>query len=97
MQVDWEKIPSRYILQSYTTNARQDLPFDMDDRNLVGKDGETKAYRVKLLLSMAMSIVRHGSMVRAGFDKAMTVLAQLIALIEPLEPNIGGGESCVTS
>jgi hypothetical protein len=57
MQVDLEKIPTKYILRRYTKNARQKLPFDRTDKKLVGKDGETKVCRTKMLLSKSMAIV----------------------------------------
>jgi hypothetical protein len=96
MQVDLEKIRSKYILRSYTKNACQELPFDRTDTKLVGKDGETKAYKTKILLSKSMAIVRQGSMSKAGFERAIEILTQLVDL-STIEPDIGGGESCVTS
>jgi hypothetical protein len=50
MHLQTERIPKEYILQRYTYSARQDVPFLRDDRNLKGKDGETKSYRQKMLL-----------------------------------------------
>jgi hypothetical protein len=50
------------------------LPFDRTDKKLVGKDGETKAYRTKMLLSKSMAVVRHGSMSKAGFERAIEIL-----------------------
>jgi hypothetical protein len=50
MHLQIERIPKEYILQIYTNSARQDVPFSRDDRNLKGKDGETKSYRQKMLL-----------------------------------------------
>jgi hypothetical protein len=97
MQVDLEKIPTKYILRRYTRNARQELPFDRTDKKLVGKDGETKAYRTKMLLLKSMAVVRHGSMSKVGFERAIEVLTQLVELLSTIEPNIGGDGSCVTS
>jgi hypothetical protein len=97
MQVDLEKIPTKYILRRYTKNARQKLPFDRTDKKLVGKDGETKTYRTKMLLSKSMEVVRHGSMSKVGFERAIEILTQLVELLSIIEPDIGGDERCVTS
>lgn len=97
MQVDLEKIPNHYILKRYTKDARLELPFDRADRKLVGKDGETKAYRTRMLLTKSMAVVRHASMSKAGFEKAIEVLSHLVQIIAPIAPDIGAEDSCVTS
>ncbi|XP_020399807.1 protein FAR1-RELATED SEQUENCE 5-like [Zea mays] len=95
---DWiDRIPKEYILQRYTTSARQDVPFSRDDRNLKGKDGETKSYRQKMLLKKAMKVVHHASLSKAGNDRALTVMDELLEVLSRLETDIDVEETCGTS
>jgi hypothetical protein len=71
MHLQIERIPSEYILQRYTYSARQDVAFSRDNRNLKGKDGETRSYRQKMLFKKAMKVVHHASLSKAGNDKAL--------------------------
>jgi hypothetical protein len=54
MHLQIDRIPSEYNLQRYTYSAIQDVTFSRDDKNLKGKDGETKSYRQKMFLKKAM-------------------------------------------
>jgi hypothetical protein len=97
MHLQNERIPSEYILQRYTYSARQDVAFSRDVRNLKGKDGETRSYRQKMLLKKAMKVVHHASLSKAGNDKALDMMDELVGLLMRVEPDIGTGESCGTS
>jgi hypothetical protein len=63
--------------------------FSRDDRKLNGKDGETKSYRHKMLLKKAMKVVNHASMSKAGSDKALDAMDELLEMLGRLEPDIG--------
>ncbi|XP_020399544.1 protein FAR1-RELATED SEQUENCE 5-like [Zea mays] len=97
MHLQIDRIPKEYILQRYTTSARQDVPFSRDDRNLKGKDGETKSYRQKMLLKKAMKVVHHASLSKAGNDRALTVMDELLEVLSRLETDIDVEETCGTS
>jgi hypothetical protein len=97
MHLQIERIPKEYILQRYTYSTRQDVPFSRDDRNLKGKDGETKSYRQKTLLKKAMKVVHHASLSKAGNDRALAVMDELLEVLSRLETDIGVEETCGTS
>ena len=97
MHLQIERIPSEYILQRYTYSARQDVVFSRDDRNLKRKDGETRSYRQKMLLKKAMKVVHHASLSKAGNDRALEMMDELLGLLMRVEPDIGTSESCGTS
>jgi hypothetical protein len=67
------------------------------DRNLKGKDGETRSYRQNMLLKNAMKVVHHASLSKARNDRAIEMMDELLGLLMCLEPDIGTGESCGTS
>ena len=89
MHIQLERIPKEYILQRYTYSARQDVVFSRDDRKMSGKDGETKSYRQKMLLKKEMKVVNHASMSKAGSDKALDTMDELLEMLGRLEPDIG--------
>ena len=93
MHLQVEKIPSKYILQRYTVSSRKDVPFERIDKSFRGKDGVTKSYRQKILLTKTMKVVRQACMSKAGYDKAMDVLDELDVVLSRLEPDIGCNES----
>ena len=93
MHLQVEKIPSKYILQRYTVSSRKDVPFERIDKSFRGKDGVTKSYRQKMLLTKTMKVVRQACMSKAGYDKAMDVLDELDGVLCRLEPDIGCNES----
>jgi len=93
MHLQVEKIPSKYILQRYTVSSRKDVPFERIDKSFRGKDGVTKSYRQKMLLTKTMKVVRQACMSKAGYDKAMDVLDELDVVLSRLEPDIGCNES----
>ena len=62
MHLQVEKIPSKYILQRYTVSSRKDVPFERIDKSFRGKDGVTKSYRQKMLLTKTMKVVREACM-----------------------------------
>jgi hypothetical protein len=97
MHLQVQKIPSKYILQRYTVSSRQDVPFERIDKSLRGKDGVTKSYRQKMLLTKTIKVVRQVCMSKAGYDKAMDVLDELDGVLCRLEPDIGCDESCDVS
>jgi hypothetical protein len=97
MHLQIERILKEYILQRYTYSARQDVPFSRDDRNLKGKDGETKSYRQKMLLKKAMKVVHHASLSKAGNDRALAVIDELLEVLSRLETDIEVEETCGTS
>jgi hypothetical protein len=93
MHLQVEKIPSKYILQRYTVSSRKDVPFERIDKSFRGKDGVTKSYRQKMLLTKTMKVVRQACMSKARYDKAMEVLDELDVVLCRLEPDIGCNES----
>jgi hypothetical protein len=93
MHLQVEKIPSKYILQRYTVSSRKDVPFERIDKSFRGKDGVTKSYRQKMLLTKTMKVVRQACMSKAGYNKAMDVLDELDVVLSRLEPDIGCNES----
>jgi hypothetical protein len=97
MHLQIERIPKDYILQRYTYSARQDVPFSRDDRNLKGKDGETKSYKQKMLLKKAMKVVHHSSLSKVRNDRALAAMDKLLEVLSHLETDIGGEETCGTS
>jgi hypothetical protein len=97
MHLQVEKIPSNYILQRYTVSSRQDVPFERIDKSFRGKDGVTKSYRQKMLLTKTVKVVRRACMSKVGYDKAMDVLNELDGVLCRLEPDIGCNESCDVS
>ena len=97
MHLQIDRIPKEYILQRYTYSARQDVPFSRDDRNLKGKDGETKSYRHKMLLKKAMKVVHHASLSKSGNDRALAVMDELLEVLSRLETDIEVEETCGTS
>jgi hypothetical protein len=64
---------------------------------LKGKDGETKSYSQKLLLKKAMNVVHHASLSKAGNDRALGAMDELLEVLSRLEKDIGGEETCGTS
>jgi hypothetical protein len=97
MHLQVEKIPSKYILQRYTVSSRKDISFERIDKSFRGKDGVTKSYRQKMLLTKTMKVVRQACMSKVGYDKAMDVLDELDGVLCRLEPGIGCNESCDVS
>jgi hypothetical protein len=97
MHLQVEKIPSKYILQRYTVSSRIYVPFERIDKSFRGKDGVTKSYRQKMLLTKTMKVVREACMSKAGYDKAMDVLDELDGVLCRLETDIGCNESCDVS
>ncbi|XP_020404390.1 protein FAR1-RELATED SEQUENCE 5-like [Zea mays] len=93
MHLQIDRIPSEYILQRYTYSAIQDVTFSRDDKNLKGKDGETKSYRQKMLLKKSMKVVHHASLSKAGYDRALEMMDELLLLLSRLEPDIEGDDS----
>jgi hypothetical protein len=93
MHLQIDCIPTKYILQRYTYSAIQDVTFSRDDKNLKGKDGETKSYRQKMLLKKAMKVVHHASISKAGHDRALEMMDELLLLLSRLEPDIEGDDS----
>ncbi|WVZ79932.1 hypothetical protein U9M48_027454 [Paspalum notatum var. saurae] len=94
LQID--RIPKEYVLQRYTNSARQDVVFSRDDKKLKGKDGETKSNRQKTMLKRTMKVINKASMSKAGHNKYLDVMDELIELLERVEPDIGVDESCKT-
>jgi hypothetical protein len=93
MHLTIDRIPTEYILQRYTYSAIQDVTFSRDDKNLKGKGGETKSYRQKMLLQKAMKVVHHASLSRAGHDRDLEMIDELLLLLSRLEPDIEGDDS----
>ncbi|WVZ83808.1 hypothetical protein U9M48_030908 [Paspalum notatum var. saurae] len=87
LQID--RIPKKYVLQRYTNLARQDVIFSRDDKKIKGKDGETQSYRQKTMLKSTMKIINKASMSKAGHDKYLDVMGELMELLEHVEPDIG--------
>jgi hypothetical protein len=73
------------------------VAFSRDDRNLKGKDGETRSYRQKMLLKKAMKVVHHASLSKGGNDKALEMMNELLGLLMLVELDICTSESCGTS
>jgi hypothetical protein len=44
-----------------------------------------------------MKVVHHASLSKAGNDKALEMMDELLGLLMRVEPDIGTGESCGTS
>ncbi|WVZ89640.1 hypothetical protein U9M48_036019, partial [Paspalum notatum var. saurae] len=95
LQID--KISKEYILQRYTNSARQDVGFSRDDKKSKGKDGETKSYRQKTMLKNTMKVINKAIMSKAGHDKYLNVMHELNRLLDRVEVDIGGYESCIDS
>ncbi|WVZ64500.1 hypothetical protein U9M48_014004 [Paspalum notatum var. saurae] len=95
LQID--KIPKEYIMQRYTNSARQDLVFSRDDKKSKGKNGETKSYGQKTMLKRTLKVINQASMSKAGHDKYLDAMGELDELLDHVEPDIGGDESCVDS
>ena len=95
LQID--RIPKEYVLQRYTNLARQDVVFSRDDKKMKGKNGETQSYRQKTMLKSTIKIINKASMSKAGHDKYLDVMGELMELLEHVEPDIGVDESCETS
>ncbi|WVZ84959.1 hypothetical protein U9M48_031925, partial [Paspalum notatum var. saurae] len=95
LQID--RIPKEYVLQRYTNLARQDVVFSRDDKKMKGKDGETQSYRQKTMLKSTMKVMNKASMSKAGHNKYLDVMGELMELLERVEPDIGVDESCETS
>jgi hypothetical protein len=68
------------------------VTFSRDDKNLKGKDSETKSYRQKMLLKKAMKVVHHASL-RAGHDRALEMMDELLLLVSQLELDIEADDS----
>ncbi|WVZ89459.1 hypothetical protein U9M48_035862 [Paspalum notatum var. saurae] len=71
--------------------------FSRDDKKSKGKDGETKSYRQKTMLKNTMKVINKASMSKAGHDKYLDVMHELNKLLDRVEPDIGGYESCIDS
>jgi hypothetical protein len=57
-----------------------------------------KSYRQKMLLKKAMKVVNHASTSKAGSDKALDVMDELLEMLVRLEPDdIGCGDTCGAS
>jgi hypothetical protein len=88
MHLQIDRIPKEYILQRYTNLARQDVPFERSDKNSKGKDGITKSYKQKMLLTKTMKVVRHASMSKAGYEEALDTSDDLVRVLSRIEPDI---------
>lgn len=97
MRLQINSIPSDYILERYTQFARRDVPFEISDTIKKGKDGATKAYRQRMLLTRAMALVRAGVKSKAGYDRAMDGMRALTEGISHVEPDIVLEDACGTS
>lgn len=86
------KIPSKYVLQRYTRNARNDVPFDRCDLKLKGLDGETKMERHNKVMSKSMTLVRVATLSKAALEKSLDGLDDLIKLVEKLPADIVDGD-----
>jgi hypothetical protein len=49
-----------------------------------------------MLLKKAMKVVHHASLSKAGNDRALEMMDELLGLLMRVEPDIGTGESCGT-
>jgi hypothetical protein len=88
MHLQIDRIPKEYILRRYTNLARQDVPFERSDKNSKGKDGITKSYKQKMLLTKTMKVVRHASMSKAGYEEALDTSDDLVRVLSRIEPDI---------
>jgi hypothetical protein len=70
------------------------VTFSRDDRNLKGKDGETKSYRHNMLLKKAMKVVHHASLPKAGNDRTLAAMDELLEVLSCLDTDIRGDETC---
>jgi hypothetical protein len=93
LQVD--RIPKEYILQRYTNSARQNVPFERADKKLKGKDGVTKSYRQKMLLTKKYEGCL-SCMSKLGYARALA-LDELVCVLLRLKPDIGCDESGAAS
>jgi hypothetical protein len=50
-----------------------------------------------MLLKKAMKVVHHASLSKAGNDRALEMMDELLGLLMRVEPDIGTRESCGTS
>ena len=73
------------------------MTFSRDDRNLKGNDGETKSYRHNMLLKKAMKVVHHASLSKAGNDRALAAMDELLEVLSRSEIDIGVEETSGTS
>lgn len=89
MQVDLSRIPSQYILQRYTRNARKDLPFDRVDRKLHGRDGDAQTERNTRLMVSAMRLVKQANQSQVGCDRAVRAMDDAWRIISRVAPDIG--------
>jgi hypothetical protein len=46
-----------------------------------------------MLLTKTMKVVRHASMSKAGYEKALDTLDKLVRVLSRIEPNIGCDDS----
>jgi hypothetical protein len=74
--------------------ARHDVSFKRIDRSFKGRDGVTRSYRQKMLLTKTMKVVRYASMSKAGYDSVVEVLDDLVNVLSRVEPNIVSDECC---
>ena len=95
MHIQVERIPAEYILERYSKDAHQDVVFERADFKMRGKDGATKDRRQRLLLSRAMTLIRHACMSNAGYERAMELMKELIEVSVRLEPDIGVDDGTV--
>jgi hypothetical protein len=93
MHLQIDQIPKEYVLQRYTSSARQDVPFERSDKNFKGKDGITKSYRQKTLLTKTMKVVHLANMSKVGYEKALYTLDELVRVLSRIEPDIGCDDS----
>jgi flagellar biosynthesis regulator FlaF len=93
MHLQIDQIPKEYILQRYTSLARQDVPFERSYKNSKEKDGITKSYRQKMSLTKTVKVVHHASMSKAGYEKALDTLDELVRILSRIEPDIGCDDS----
>lgn len=89
IHIQVKKIPAAYILKRYTSLARNEVPFDRNDKLLVGADGNTQRYRTKLLLTRYSKVVRAGSMSNPAFQRALDVVDSLYNEIKDHPHDIG--------
>ena len=84
-------------MQRYTTSARHDLVFSRYDRKKKGQDGETRSYRQKMVMKKMMKVANIANMLKAGSDKTLEVMDQLLEMLSRVEPDIGGDENHAAS
>jgi hypothetical protein len=68
------------FLRTFRRGMPPTVPFERIDKSFRGKDGVTRSYRQKMLLTETMKVVRHASMSKAGYDNAMDVLNELVGV-----------------